>query len=110
MKTIKIPYYTSSLDLHVDEKNLEAVITARTDEYEAGKSEEELVKEALAAFYWLRELRGIEKKPSTSELVDWLRALVAGGVVPERIEREIPFAGVLLKKDKDLQTLGKARR
>ena len=34
MKTIKIPYYTSSLDLHVDEKNLEAVITARTDEYE----------------------------------------------------------------------------
>ena len=47
MKTIKIPYYTSSLDLHVDEKNLEAVITARTDEYEAGKSEEELVKEAL---------------------------------------------------------------
>ena len=31
----------------MDEKNLEAVITARTDEYEAGKSEEELVKEAL---------------------------------------------------------------
>ena len=47
MKTIKIPYYTSSLDLHVEEKNLEAVITDRPDEYEAGKSEEELVKEAL---------------------------------------------------------------
>ena len=75
-----------------------------------GNLDEKLVKQALAAFYWLRELRGIEKKPSTSELVDWLRALVAGGVVPERIEREIPFAGVLLKKDKDLQTLGKARR
>ena len=47
MKTIKIPYYTSSLDLHVNENNLEAVITARTDEYDAGKSEEELVREAL---------------------------------------------------------------
>ena len=75
-----------------------------------GDLEEKLVKQSLAAFYWLRELRGIEKKPSTSELVDWIRALVAGGVAPEHIEREIPFAGVLLKKDKDLQTLGKARR
>ena len=47
-----------------------------------GDLEEKLVKQALAAFYWLRELRGIEKKPCTSELVDWLRALVAGGVDP----------------------------
>ena len=53
----------------------------------------------------MRELREIEKKPSTSELVDWLRALVAGGVSPDRIRKEIPFAGVLLKKDKDLRTL-----
>ena len=43
------------------------------------------------------------------ELVDWLRALVAGGVDPARIEQEIPFAGVLLKKDKDLQTLRKVK-
>ena len=69
--------------------------------------EQELLDQALEAFYWLRSLSGIEKKPSTSELVDWLRALVAGGVDPERIAREIPFAGVLLKKDKDLQTLRK---
>ena len=69
-----------------------------------------LVQQALAAFYWIRELRGIEKKPSTSELVDWLRALVAGGVDPERLEKEIPFAGVLLKKDKDLRALQRARR
>ena len=48
MKTIKIPYYTSSLDLHIEEENLEAVITAKTDEYVAEKSEAELVKEALA--------------------------------------------------------------
>ena len=70
--------------------------------------EDHLAQQALAAFYWVRELRGIEKKPSTSELVDWLRAMVAGGVDPDRIAREIPFAGVLLKKDKDLQTLRKA--
>ena len=50
------------------------------------------------------------RRPSTSELVDWLRALVAGGVEPERISREIPFAGVLLKKDKDLHTLAKNQR
>ena len=48
MKTIKIPYYTSSLDLHIGEENLEAVITAKTDEYDAGKSEAQLVEEALA--------------------------------------------------------------
>ena len=74
-----------------------------------GDLEEKLVKQSLAAFYWLRELRGIEKKPSTSELVGWIRALVAGGVDPARIEKEIPFAGVLLKKDKDLQTLRKVK-
>ena len=75
-----------------------------------GDLDKKLISQALAAFYWLRELRGIEKKPSTSELVDWLRALVAGGVDPRRLEKEIPFAGVLLKKDKDLQTLSRARR
>ena len=58
-----------------------------------GDLEEKLVKQSLAAFYWLRELRGIEKKPSTSELVDWIRALVAGGVDPARIEKEIPAKG-----------------
>ena len=75
-----------------------------------GDLEEHLVQQALAAFYWMRELRDIEKKPSTSELVDWLRALAAGGVDPDRIAREIPFAGVLLKKDKDLRTLRKNLR
>ena len=69
-----------------------------------------LIAQALAAFYWVRSLREVEKKPSTSELVDWLRALVAGGVDPQRLEKEIPFAGVLLKKDKDLRALQRARR
>ena len=48
MKTFSIPYYTSSLELHVDEKNLKAELNSRTDTYDAGKSEAELVREALA--------------------------------------------------------------
>lgn len=47
MKTIKIPYYTSTMDLHVSEENLKAVITAKMHEYKAEKSEEELVHDAL---------------------------------------------------------------
>ena len=70
-----------------------------------GELDRRLVAQALSAFYRLREMRGIEKKPSTSELVDWLRALIAGGVDPELITERLPFAGVLLKKDKDLRTL-----
>jgi hypothetical protein len=42
--------------------------------------------------------------------VDWIRALVAGDVDPKLIEDNMPFAGVLLKKDKDLQTLRKQKR
>ena len=75
-----------------------------------GELDQHLVQQALTAFYWLRELRGIEKKPSTSELVDWLRALVSGGVDPDLIASKIPFAGVLLKKDKDLRTLAQSKR
>ena len=40
MKTISIPYYTSTLDLHVDEANLKAVVTAKMHEYKAGKTED----------------------------------------------------------------------
>ena len=72
-----------------------------------GDLDRKLLDQAVAAFYWIRSLRDIDKKPSTSELVDWLRALVAGGVDPREIESSIPFAGVLLKKDKDILTLEK---
>ena len=49
MRTISIPYYTSSLELHVPEENLEAVLTAKTEEFDPGKSETALVEAALAA-------------------------------------------------------------
>ncbi len=48
MKTIKMPYYKSTMDLHIDEKNLTAVITAKIDKYKSNADEEELVYQALA--------------------------------------------------------------
>jgi len=64
-----------------------------------------LLAEALKAFYWVRELGGLQKKPATSELLDWLQALVIGGIPYERITAEIPFMGVLLKKNQDLDVV-----
>lgn len=88
-----------------DQEQMERIVRVHLPDIE-----EALVEQALEAFYWLRGLRDIEKKPSTSELVDWLRALVAGGVDPQRITEKIPYAGVLLKKDKDLRTLARNQR
>ena len=60
-----------------------------------------LMHKAITAFYNLRDIDGFRKKPSTSELLDWIQALVAGGISPDKIENEIPFIGTLLKKETD---------
>ena len=70
--------------------------------------DEKVVNQALMAFYVLRDMKGIDKKPSTSELIDWIRALSESGVDPKLIETKIPYAGVLLKKDKDINAVKKA--
>lgn len=67
--------------------------------------ERRLLDEALNAFYWLRAIGGLQKKPSTSELLDWVQALTVGGISPEQIGAEFPFLGVLLKKDQDFKTV-----
>ncbi|MBE6036281.1 MAG: MoxR family ATPase [Clostridiales bacterium] len=67
--------------------------------------DEAVLRQAMDAFYWVRSLSDVEKKPSTSELVDWIRALQLSGIDPDRIIKEIPFAGVLLKKDKDVTNM-----
>lgn len=72
--------------------------------------EQNVLNASIKAFYAIRNLPTIQKKPATSELVDWIRALTIGGISPERIEREIPFAGVLLKKNEDLDTLERSKR
>ena len=60
-----------------------------------------LLREALKAFYKLREIDDFRKKPSTSELIDWIRALIAGGIPHDKVSSEIPFVGTLLKKETD---------
>ncbi len=72
--------------------------------------EQNVLNAALAAFYRIRQLPALQKKPATSELVDWIRALTLSGIAPERIEQDLPFAGVLLKKNEDLDTVERARR
>ena len=67
--------------------------------------EENLLNNALDAFYEIREMREIKKKPSTSELVDWIRALQLGGIPAERIKKELPFAGTIIKKDEDMEAV-----
>lgn len=67
-----------------------------------------LLEQCLARFYWLRKVRGLRKRPSTSELVDWIGALIAAGVQPGQLAREIPFLGALIKKEEDVEAVSKA--
>ncbi len=60
-----------------------------------------LLREALKAFYMLREIDDFRKKPSTAELIDWINALIAGGIPYELVAKEVPFLGTLLKKETD---------
>jgi MoxR-like ATPase len=62
---------------------------------------DELLREAKNAFYALRNVSELRKKPSTSELIDWIRALMAGGISHDRISKEVPLASALLKKEAD---------
>jgi len=64
--------------------------------------EAKLLDQVLIKFYWLREQSELRKKPSTSELVDWISALMRAGLGLEQIEAHIPFIGALLKKEQDV--------
>ena len=70
-----------------------------------------LIKEALDVFFDVREVPGLKKKPSTSELIDWLKLLMADDI-PEEILKERdrskaipPLYGALLKNEQDVHTL-----
>ena len=63
--------------------------------------EEKIMKEAVEAFFSLRELDNLRKKPSTSELIDWIKVLVASGTRSKDIGRQLPFLGALLKNEQD---------
>jgi len=70
----------------------------------------ELVDQAVVTFYQLRDLPRLRKRPSTSELIDWIAVMRSAGVGSERFVKELPFLGVLLKKEQDLETLGAAKK
>lgn len=72
--------------------------------------DEGLLTQVLEAFYKIRQLPQIKKKPSTSEILDWIQALVHGGIDPSRIVKEVPYLGVLLKKNEDMDALRRAWR
>jgi MoxR-like ATPase len=63
----------------------------------------ELATQAVAAFYRLREVEGVEKRPATRELLNWIRALaVDSDFRPAQLAQgELPFLGVLFKKSQD---------
>lgn len=65
--------------------------------------EEKLLAEIMQRFYWLRDLPNLRKPPSTSELIDWVCALERGGVEIEQLAKSVPFLGVLLKRESDIE-------
>jgi MoxR-like ATPase len=64
--------------------------------------EKRLLRECMKKFYWIRQFDMLRKKPSTSELIDWIQALRVGGIPLKAIEQELPFLGALLKKKEDV--------
>ena len=66
------------------------------------------MEEALRIFFEVREVPGLKKKPSTSELLDWLKLLLAEDIPPEALRSEghqqaiPPLYGALLKNEQDV--------
>ena len=74
---------------------------------------ETLVREALESFFAIREVNGLKKKPSTSELLDWIKLLVAEDIPPEALRSKDqkvfvpPLHGALLKNEQDIHLFEK---
>ena len=71
--------------------------------------ETRLKEQAIEAFYALRDTEGLRKRPSTSELIDWIAALKRAGVASVEMEKGLPFLGALLKREQDLLTHAQAQ-
>jgi len=64
-----------------------------------------LLEAVLGRFYVLRGIDGLRKKPSTSELLDWIGALLRAGMTETDVQGAIPFLGVLMKNEHDLESV-----
>ena len=71
--------------------------------------ETRLKEQAIDVFYALRDTEGLRKRPSTSELIDWIAALKRAGVASVEMEKGLPFLGALLKREQDLLTHAQAQ-
>ena len=60
-----------------------------------------LANQAIGAFYALRDVPRLRKRPSTSELIDWIAVLRASGVKSVKLDETLPFLGTLVKKEQD---------
>ncbi|MCX7769821.1 MAG: MoxR family ATPase [Proteobacteria bacterium] len=71
----------------------------------------ELLEKALNIFYEIRNLKDLRKKPSTSELIDWIKILILSAYDIDKITlKNIPFVGALIKKEQDLEQFNKLIR
>jgi MoxR-like ATPase len=72
------------------------------------KLKKDMLREALEAFYRIRDVPGLKKKPSTSELLDWIKLLLAEDIPPEALRSDDsrkaipPLYGALLKNEQDV--------
>jgi len=72
--------------------------------------EKNLLDQILTKFYELRSINTLKKKPSTSELIDWIAVLLRFGITEEKLAEEIPFLGSLIKKEQDLMEISRVSR
>ncbi|MEE8395695.1 MAG: MoxR family ATPase, partial [bacterium] len=76
---------------------------------------EEMLKEALEVFFQFREVQGLKKKPSTSELIDWIKLLMVENIPAEYLakvdlSKELPpLSGAMLKNEQDIQAFERLR-
>ena len=71
---------------------------------------EKILESCIQQFYLLRMVKQLRKKPSTSELIDWIGVLLKAGLTEEDIVQKIPFLGTLIKKEVDLNYLKKYKQ
>jgi MoxR-like ATPase len=86
-----------------DRETMEAIVAAHFPDLK-----KKLVEEALRLFFQMREVPGLKKKPSTSELLDWLKLLLSEDITPEQLRESDksklipPLHGALLKNEQDV--------
>lgn len=69
------------------------------------KLDASLGEQALQIFYELRSMTRLRKRPSTSELIDWIAVLKASGMNDLRLDENLPYLGALLKREQDMLAL-----